>query len=61
MSMMVLVLAQAQVRAQPYSLQEDSLDTQCFHMRIEMDLKGKVTVKQDGKPATFPHDAKAQA
>jgi len=58
--MAILATTQSHSYAQPYSLQEDKLEGQSFHLRLEMNLEGKVTIKQDGKPAAFPHNAKAR-
>lgn len=56
----ILVLAQARVQAQGHTLKEDSLEGECFHMRLEMDLKGKITVKREGKSVAFTHNATAR-
>ncbi len=45
--------------AQTVELKEVSLADQCFRVEMTLDLKGKISIQQDGKTVTFPQDAKA--
>jgi hypothetical protein len=58
--MLGLALAAQPAQAQTYSLAEPLLDNACFRLEMSLELKGKITVQQDGKPASYPHGAQAR-
>jgi hypothetical protein len=58
-SLAVALLTAGAARAQSVDLTEAPLADQCFRIELSMDLKGKITVQQQGETVSFPHEAQA--
>src|SRR5262245_62138066 len=59
-SLALALLAQPAARAQTCVPPEDQPAHQGFHVQLSMELSGKITVRQDGKPLSFAQTAKAK-
>jgi hypothetical protein len=59
MSLIVTLAAAGAARAQRVDLTEAPLADRCFRIELAMELKGKITVHQQGETASFPHEAEA--
>ncbi len=60
MSVAVALAAVSAAGAQSVDLTEAALDDRCFRMVLTMELKGKITVQQQGETVSFPHEAEAR-
>src|SRR5438093_9197566 len=58
-SLALLLAAGGIARAQDVNLTEAPLADQCFKIELSMELKGKITVQQQGQTVSFPHEAGA--
>src|SRR5947209_559853 len=59
-SIALALAAAGAARAQSVDLIEDPLADRCFRVELTLDLKGKITVQQQGETVSFPHEAQAR-
>src|SRR6476661_1884930 len=59
LSSVFLIAAAGSSFGQSVELAEPNLKDACFRVQMSMSLEGKVTVQQEGKNETFPHQARA--
>jgi hypothetical protein len=60
MSLAIAFTAVQAVRAQGVDLTEGPLTDRCFRIELMLQLKGKITVQQQGETASFPQEAQAR-
>src|SRR5438309_3860806 len=60
MSLAVALLAVSAARAQSVDLTEAPLTDRCFRIELTLELKGKITVQQQGETVSFPQEAEAR-
>jgi hypothetical protein len=58
-SLALLLVVGGITRAQDVNLTEAPLADQCFKIELSMELKGNITVQQQGQTVSFPHEAGA--
>jgi hypothetical protein len=59
-SIVIALCAAGAARAQSVDLVEGPLADRCFRIEMTLELKGKITVQQDGETVSFPHEAEAR-
>src|SRR3954471_20162843 len=60
MSLVLALSVAGAARAQSVDLTEAPLADRCFRIELALDLKGKITVQQQGETVSFPHEAAAR-
>jgi hypothetical protein len=59
-SLAVVLTAVSAARAQSIDLTEAPLADRCFRIELTLELKGKISVQQQGETVSFPHEAEAR-
>src|SRR5258708_39682664 len=59
-SLVVVLTVVSAVRAQSVDLTEAPLADRCFRIELTLELKGKISVQQQGETMSFPHEAEAR-
>src|SRR5260370_41212034 len=59
-SLVVTLTAVNAARAQSVDLTEAPLADRCFRIELKLELKGKISVQQQGETVSFPHAAEAR-
>src|SRR5260221_3142173 len=59
-SLVVALTAVNAGRAQSVDLTEAPLADRCFRIELTLELKGKISVRQQGETVSFPHEAEAR-